>query len=54
MGPLRRLGTSLTSVSISSIPPISEDDFNNALKNIKPSVPKSRLAEYTKWMDANK
>lgn len=49
MGPLRSLGEALLHMSKDQIRPISFQDFEDSLINIRPSVGKEGLLEYEKW-----
>lgn len=49
MGPLRALGEKLLNMSPDSIRPISLQDFEASLVNIRPSVSKQGLKEYETW-----
>ena len=49
MGPLRNLGEALLHTPMDQIRPISLEDFEASLINIRPSVSKQGLKEYEKW-----
>ena len=49
MGPLRSLGEQLLNMSPDEIRPISIEDFEASLVNIRPSVSKQGLKEFEDW-----
>lgn len=49
MGPLRALGERLLDMSPDEIRPISFEDFEASLMNIRPSVSKAGLREFEEW-----
>jgi SpoVK/Ycf46/Vps4 family AAA+-type ATPase len=49
MGPLRALGEKLLHMSPDDIRPISMQDFEASLVNIRPSVSKAGLKEFEDW-----
>lgn len=49
MGPLRSLGEALLLMSMDEIRPISFDDFEASLINIRPSVSKQGLQQFEDW-----
>ena len=51
MQPLRNLGEALLTTPIDQIDPISLDDFESSLRNIRPSVGKKGLEQFEKWAE---
>jgi fidgetin-like protein 1 len=49
MGPLRNLGEALLYTPVDQIPPISFEDFQASMINIRPSVSKEGLKQYEDW-----
>lgn len=49
MGPLRALGDRLLDTAPEDIRPIGVKDFQNSLRNIRPSVSKTGLKEFEDW-----
>ena len=49
MGPLRNLGEALLYTPMDQIPPISVEDFEASLVNIRPSVSKEGLKQFEDW-----
>jgi SpoVK/Ycf46/Vps4 family AAA+-type ATPase len=49
MGPLRELGEALLYTPIDQIKPITVEDFEASLVNIRPSVSKQGLKEFEDW-----
>jgi len=49
MGPLRNLGEALLHTPVDKIPPISFEDFQASMTNIRPSVSKEGLKQYEDW-----
>ena len=49
MGPLRNLGEALLYTPMDQIKPITSEDFEASLVNIRPSVSKQGLKEFEDW-----
>jgi SpoVK/Ycf46/Vps4 family AAA+-type ATPase len=49
MGPLRELGEALLYTPMDQIKPITVEDFEASLVNIRPSVSKQGLKEFEDW-----
>jgi fidgetin-like protein 1 len=49
MGPLRQLGEALLYTPMDQIKPITVEDFEASLVNIRPSVSKQGLKDFEDW-----